>query len=79
MTEISDISRDKPDIFDAWLVEAKKGERLIYWVGPSCGGAHRKTVSDLVESGHVFGFIQRNNKHTFRYMVQRSSKRLSKK
>jgi hypothetical protein len=68
MTTI-DISDRKQGEFWAALAEAEKGTRIIYSIGKSCSGPHRKDAAQAEAQARVFLFCKRAGPGLFSYLA----------
>lgn len=59
MSSMIDITKDRTGMFGHRLAEAVKGDRLIYHVGQSCGGVHRRDAANASEAGQCFLVMKR--------------------
>jgi hypothetical protein len=59
----------KPDAFYRALAEAQKGDRIVYWIGQTCGGLHRHAAARAETDKLVFLFCKREHGSTFAYLA----------
>ncbi len=69
MKEPTDITGLHKGTFQLALNEAKKGDRIIYWIGQHCGGPHRLDAAAASESKLCLLFCKRIDKNLFAYLA----------
>ncbi|CAB4151222.1 hypothetical protein UFOVP589_6 [uncultured Caudovirales phage] len=69
MKDPIDISRDFHVSFLAALDSAQKGDRIIYHVGPHCGGSHRRDAAGAAKAGLCLLFCKRAGEGQFAYLA----------
>jgi hypothetical protein len=67
MKEPTDISGHPKGGFPLALHEAKKGDRIVYWIGQHCGGPHRLDASAASDAGLCLLFCKRVGEGLFAY------------
>jgi hypothetical protein len=59
----------KQDAFYRALAEAQKGDRIVYWIGQTCGGLHRHAAARAETDKLVFLFCKREGVGQFAYLA----------
>lgn len=70
------VGRDRRFDMDAWVLNAKAGDEIIYWEGEHCAGPHRLAMRGLSEAGVVILFQRRitGKDGKFAYYARRTKK-----
>lgn len=69
MNEPTDITGLHKGMFPLALHEAKKGDRIVYWIGQHCGGPHRLDAAAASDAGLCLLFCKRVEKDLFAYLA----------
>ncbi len=69
MTDPTDITGLHRGMFPLTLHEAKKGDRILYWIGQHCGGPHRLDAAAASDAGMCLLFCKRHGKGMFAYLA----------
>lgn len=64
-----DITKRKQGAFWTYLIEAQKGDRIIYHIGEHCGGVHRKDAMAAEGERKCFLFCKRHGTGQFAYLA----------
>jgi hypothetical protein len=59
MSKLIDITKDRQGTLGHRLAESAKGDRLIYHVGQSCGGVHRRDAANASKAGQCLLVMKR--------------------
>lgn len=74
--QVVDTSKNaSPKAFDEALTVTRKGDWIIYYVGPSVGGIHRHNAMDASDAGLVALVQKRAQGRDFSYIAQRTAKK----
>lgn len=69
MKDQIDITGLHRGIFPVTLHEAKKGDKIVYWIGQHCGGPHRIDAALACKAGMCLLFCKRIEKNLFAYLA----------
>jgi hypothetical protein len=69
MKDPTDIIGLHRGMFPLALHEAKKGDRILYWIGQHCGGPHRLDAAAASDAGMCLLFCKRVGKGLFAYLA----------
>lgn len=69
MSDPTDITGLHKGMFPVALHEAKKGDRIVYWIGQHCGGPHRLDAAAASDAGLCLLFCKRIEKDLFAYLA----------
>ena len=66
---VIDITREESRAFHSAIDEAQRGDRILYHVGPHCGGVHRYLAFSASERGKCILFCKRVGDGMFAYLA----------
>ena len=66
---VIDISKRKAGDFWTTLIEAEKGDRIVYHIGEHCGGVHRRDAMAAEGERKCFLFCKRHGTGQFAYLA----------
>ena len=69
MKDPTDIRRQPRGALHAALALSEKGDRIVYWIGPHCGGQHQYDAASAHDAGRCFLFCKRAGKGMFAYLA----------
>jgi hypothetical protein len=67
MKDPTDITGLHRGMFPVTLHEAKKGDKIVYWIGQHCGGPHRIDAALACKAGLCLLFCKRVGDGLFAY------------
>jgi hypothetical protein len=66
---VVDITAEDSRVFHMAMQDAQRGDRILYHVGPHCGGVHRYLAQSASERGKCILFCKRVGDGVFAYLA----------